>query len=393
MRLKFPKGFLWGTSTSAFQVETPFDHDFKGHVSPDGSVLERTIDHELNFSEDAKLISFLGNAYRGGLAWDRLQREPKGQLDTKTVEEYRTFLGTLKDNGVHVMLVLHHFANPRWFANKGGWLSEESSDIFGDYAAKVANEFHDIVGSWNTINEPTVYSTSAYMFGLFPPYEKNPLKTLRVVRNMSSAHLAAYDKIKAKSDGMIGISNNTMFFDGVGVLGKAIANAARSFYLDFIPSKFEQVDFVGISYYGIVPCIPLPTMEILSPGKLDKRGYLHDKMYGIYPVGLKTIISYFSEKYPGKPIIITENGFCTDDDNERKLWLNLYLVQLHEAIQEGLPIKGYFHWSTFDNWELAWGLKYRFGLVDINPETKERTIKSSGKFYSQIAKTNSLKTI
>jgi len=337
------------------------------------------------------VFAFLGNAYRCSLPWDRLQREPRGSLDTKTVEEYRNFLGTLQDKGIDVMLVLQYFANPRWLAEKGGWTIEELADIFEDYAKKVVALFGDLVTLWNTINEPTVYVTSAYIAGIFPPYKKDPRLVIPVIRNLRHGHELAYDAVKnSRPEQQVGISNNTMYFEAINKYCEPLVRLADWFYLNYMLNQFTLVDYTGLSYYGRVSIMPLPVMEIFSPGKLDTIGHEHDKMYEIYPEGLGAILKHFNHKYPGKPIIITENGFFTDDDNKRIEWIKRHLTELHAYIKNGILVKGYFYWSTFNNWELSNGLNYPFGFVDVNPQTMERTIKESGKFYSEIAKNNYL---
>jgi beta-glucosidase len=390
-QLTFPKDFLWGTSTSAFQIETAVYSDWKGLKAPDGTVLERTIDHEKHRQEDAKIISSLGNSYRCSLDWSRLQRGPMQPLEAAVVDEYRNFLGELNDSNVKVMLVLHHFANPDWFASQGGWKSPSAVEHFNDYAKKMVESFGDLVSLWNTINEPTVYVTSAYIAGFFPPHKHNPIAAKKVLENMKRAHQAAYRTIKEKNpESPVGISDNTMVFKGENILGKVPARVSEKIYLDYVPDQFKEVDFIGLSYYGRVCFDPNLIMKINRPGKLDKMGRPHDDMWEYYPEGLKETLLRFHKRY-GKPVIMTENGCCTNDDNLRIKFIKDHLRYAHEAIQEGVDLKGYYHWSTFDNWELQLGRKYRFGLVDVNPETLERTPKPSAAFYAGIARANTLK--
>jgi beta-glucosidase len=387
MKLQFPKGFLFGTSTSALQVESAFDHDWGGLKARDEAVLDKNIEHELHFDEDAEIIASLGNAYRCSCDWSRLQREPKSQLETDVVQEYRNFFGKIKDKGMHLMLVLHHFANPNWFVNEGSWESGRSIGMFSDYAGKMVEAFGDLVDSWNTLNEPGVYSGLGYLSGDFPPHKHDFLLSRRVLRNLSRAHERAYRAIKEKNPGKeIGISKSAVLYAPETLLGQVVKGILDWMYMDYVSEQFKDVDFVGMSYYGRVPFRPFPITEADNPRKLDELGRRHDKLWEYYPDGLKIILKRMSEKYDGKPVIITEHGCCTDHDSQRIRSIKDHLKVAHEAMQEGVDLRGYFHWSTFDNFELHLGPSYRFGLVYVDPETLERRPKESAKVYADIAK-------
>lgn len=388
MKLKFPKNFLWGTSTSAGQIETAFDHDFKGLKARDGSVFNRTIDHELHRNDDTRIIASLGNAYRCSLDWSRLQRTPKGKFEEDVVKEYRHFLEKLKNKGVTIMLVLHHFANPNWFVESGSWVSKKTIPLFEDYVKKMVSNFGDLVDYWNTVNEPGVYSSMSYFLGFYPPYKKNPFTTWKVLNNLSKAHETAYTLIKEKfPDTQIGISKNTMVFNPESVIGYPHAKIVDKLFTDYVSDKFKKVDYIGLSYYGRITFKPDPITETEKPGRLDKLGKPHDKMWEYYPKGLKEILTRFSKRYD-KPIIITENGCFTDDDRMRIKFINDHLRYAYEAIQEGVDLRGYFYWSTFDNFEWYLGLTYRAGLVSVDLETKKRKLKKSAYFYREICKNN-----
>lgn len=388
MKLNFPENFLWGTSTSAGQIETAFDHDFKGLKARDGSVFNRTIDHELHRNEDARIIASIGNAYRCSLDWSRLQRKPKGKFEEDVVKEYRHFLEKLKNKGVTIMLVLHHFANPNWFVEAGSWESENSISLFEDYVKKVVFNFGDLVDYWNTINEPGVYSLMGYVLGFYPPHKKNIFTARKVLNNQSKAHKVVYKIIKEKfSDAQVGISKNTMFINSDSILGYIPAKIFDKLFMDYVSDKFKEVDYVGLSYYGKITFKPLPIIETEKPGELDKLGKVHDKMWEYYPKGLKEILIRFSKKYD-KPIIITENGCFTDDDEVRVRSIKDHLRYAYEAIKEGVDLRGYFHWSTFDNFEWQLGLTYRAGLVSVDSKTKKRKLKKSAYFYRKICKNN-----
>lgn len=168
MNLTFPKHFAFGTSTSAYQIETPFEHDWVNLRSRDGHIFDQTTGHERMVEEDVENIHYLAPHYRMGLMWSRLQRKPMGEFDTSACAHYHDLLGRLRAKGVKVMMVLHHFANPIWFAKAGGWESPSSIHMFVDFAGKVVDKFGDYITSWNTFNEPNLYAGMGWVAGEFP---------------------------------------------------------------------------------------------------------------------------------------------------------------------------------------------------------------------------------
>ena len=173
MQYKFPRGFLWGTSTAAAQVETASNHNWRGQVAKDGYILERTTDHEKRRTEDASYIKQLGSVYRCGVDWARLQSEAFDPFDPEVVNEYQRFFEDLRQDSVRIMFVIHHFTNPMWFEENGGWTNEYNIPAFVNYARQCIEHFGDQVFIWNTFNEPNVYVLNAYILGNFPPRQKN----------------------------------------------------------------------------------------------------------------------------------------------------------------------------------------------------------------------------
>ncbi|HLP20052.1 MAG TPA: family 1 glycosylhydrolase, partial [Chitinophagales bacterium] len=145
MQITFPKDFFFGTSTASYQIETPFEHDWQGEKTRDGHVFNRTSDHEKRFKEDAEIIAHCAPNYRMSLMWSKLQRAPYADFDAATVAEYKVFIEDLKARGVNIMMVLHHFTNPLWFAAKGGWEKKENIDMWVDFSKKVVDEFGSYV--------------------------------------------------------------------------------------------------------------------------------------------------------------------------------------------------------------------------------------------------------
>lgn len=385
-QIAFPDGFFWGVSTAAAQVETAFQHQWKGFRSLDGQVLERTTDHELRRDEDLEYIVRFGSVYRCSVDWSRLQPEPFGKFDKAVVQEYRDFFEKLKQRGVSLMFVLHHFAHPQWFEARGGWTSEDNIPLYLEFVRQCIRHFGEYVSYWNTFNEPNVYAMNAFILGNFPPRKKGRFFTAnRVLGNMGRAHDIAFGMIREKSEAPIGISLNTAWFDGLNLPGKLVAALVHWWFMTRAARPFEKCDFWGLSYYAYMPFNPFPVDAISRARVLDRHQIPHDNMWGYRPEGLGKVLDMFHRKY-GKPIIITENGVCTNDPAFRIQAIQDYLKVCHQAMEAGVPLLGYIHWSAWDNFEWHLGLAYRFGLVAVDPVTKDRRMTEAGRFYEQTVK-------
>lgn len=385
MQLHFPPHFQFGTSTASTQVETAFEHDWVNHVARDGNIFDRTTDHELRREEDADIISSLAPWYRLNFMWSKLQRGPLEPLDEKTVDEYLEFVHLLKRKGTRLMLVLHHFANPAWFAARGGWERFENIKLWVDFARKVIDKFGDHVSIWNTFNEPNLYTSLGWIASEFPPHKKNIFLAYRVINNIAAAHAIVYDYIKQKYPfAMVGISHNCTVFEPHNALGIAPAKVFDYLFMQYAPSRFKKIDFFGMSYYARITFDPFPITFLETPEKVSQLKKPHDDMWEYYPQGLGICIRRYWRKFR-KPIIITENGICTHDDTLRVKAIRDYLKVVHGCISEGVDVRGYYHWSTWDNFEWSLGPSYRFGLYSCDRETMRREKKPSADVYSKVA--------
>lgn len=325
-----------------------------------------------------------------GLMWSKLQREPFGALDSTTLEEYRTFLADLRAKGVKVMMVLHHFTNPRWFTQKGHWERSENIAMWVDFCEKVVAEFGPYVSYWNTFNEPNVYVSYGWITGFFPPFKRNPILALRVLRNLSKAHERVYDVIKRRyPTHPVGISHNAVVLDHVNWMGWLPAKMSDWWFMEYVPSFFSKSDFFGMSYYCRVSHDPFPITNVDTPAKIKALGKRHDDMWEYYPVGMRECLNRYWKKYK-KPIIITESGVCDDSDNIRQGAIVDYARIIHGALRDGIDIRGYYWWSTWDNFEWHLGPSKRFGLYDCDPVTKERRPRPSAEIYRTLAHTGTI---
>ena len=385
MQYVFPKDFIFGTSTAAAQIETAFEHDWQGVKSKDGYIFDRTTDHELRLKEDAEIIASLAPYYRMSLSWSKLQREHFGAFDQETVLQYKDFLKDLKARGVKIMMVLHHFTNPLWFANQGSWEKEENIQWWVDFAKKTIDAFAEDVTLWNTFNEPNVYATNGWLTGFFPPFKNNPVKAATVIKNMGRAHDEVYAYIKEKQPHQpVGISHNAIVFTSENILGWFPERLSDWWFMEWIPRHFENVDFFGMSYYAKVSHDPMPITYMNAPDKLKILGKAHDEMWEYHPEGLRTCIDRYWNKYK-KPIIITESGVCDSTDVLRQQAILDYAKILHQALQDGIDVQGYFWWSTWDNFEWNLGPSMRFGLYECDLETKARTKRPSAEVFRKLS--------
>ncbi|MEQ1747031.1 MAG: family 1 glycosylhydrolase [Saprospiraceae bacterium] len=387
--ITFPNHFFWGSSTASAQIETAGDHPWRGLTAKDGHQFLRTTDHELRRHEDARYIARLGSIYRCSVDWSRLQPAPMAKFDPKVVNEYCTFFERLKKEDVSLMLVLHHFCHPNWFEKTGGWTNESNIEHFVNYAQQCQKHFGEYVAYWNTFNEPNVYAYNAFWAGHFPPFKKHRYFTAnRVLDNMGQAHEIVRMLIREKSKrAPVGISLNTAYFDAANILGVPVAAFARWWFMERAARPFRKCDFWGLSYYAQIRFDPRPIDNIHRPGAVKTSGLPHDKMWLYKPEGLGWALRRFWKKYQ-KSIIITENGICTDDDRLRIQALRDYLRVCHGAIQDGVDLRGYIHWSTWDNFEWHLGPTYRFGLLRVDFSTMERSMTDAGLFYEKIVQQN-----
>ena len=390
MHIKFPDHFVFGTSTSAYQIETAFDHDWLNVRASDGHVFNRTTDHEKRLQEDVSIIASLAPHYRMSLMWSKLQRKPYAQFDAAAVKEYVTLLRALKQRGVKVMMVMHHFANPAWFAEVGGWQKENNIALWLDFAKQLVDTFGGYVDTWNTFNEPNLYTAMGFLAGVFPPFKKNIVVADRVIRNLAQAHNAIYEHVKKNyPEKWVGISHNCAVFKGENLLGIVPARIADWCYMVYADNLFKKTDFFGMSYYARIGFDPAPVTYITNPEKMRGSHTPHDDMWEYYPHGLEECIVRFWNRHK-KPIIITENGICTKDDRKRVAAIKDYMIALSGAMSKGADIRGYYHWSAWDNFEWSLGPTFQFGLYDCDPLTKARTKKPSADIYSGLAFTKEI---
>lgn len=411
--LKFPEGFLWGAATSAHQVEGGTKNDwtewekknakrlareaktkwtkwqqekFPEMFDPQNYISGRACDHYNRYEEDLDIAKSLGhNAHRFSIEWSRI--EPKeGKFDEKEIEHYRKVLKAIRARGMEPFVTLWHWTNPVWLEEKGGPESKKFSYYFSRYAEHIVENLGNDANFWITLNEPTSVIASSYIRGAWPPQKKNPLSVLKVYKNLSKAHNQAFEKIhKIFPQSKVGFSNIIPYFEPYSeqsFLDRAATRIFKYFSIDkFWNSTKGKNDFLAVQYYF--------HNRIKFPGKRKNRNEsMTDLGWEIFPEGIYYILKDL-KKY-NLPIYITENGLADGEDKKREKFIKDHLGWIHQAIKEGIDVRGYLHWSLLDNFEWDKGYWPRFGLVEVDFKTMERKIRPSAWEYAKICKNNSL---
>ena len=396
-----------GVASAATQIEggdlahTWSDWYKKGHIH-DGADPARANDHLHRWKEDIDLMADMGiTIYRLSIEWARIE-PARGAYDEAAVSWYRELLTYIKSKGIAPLLTLHHFTNPLWFENSGGFSKPANIPVFLGFVEYAVKKFGDLVDEYVTINEPNVFAVMGYFDGLFPPGRRSIQETLRVQSVMSSCHIQAYECIHRLRKEMgytntkVGFAHHARVFDPQsknnlwhrfiagftalmfqGVLTRACLLGRFSFplkkYGNVDPGQYA--DFLGLNYYT------RSTVSKLGDG-VREGSQRNDLGWEIYPEGIAQCARELHELLP-RPIYITENGTCDNSDSFRCRYIYDHLKAL---VSSGLPVERYYHWCFTDNFEWCEGESARFGLVHIDYATQKRTIKNSGRFFAAIIK-------
>lgn len=419
---EFPQNFLWGSAVSGHQIEGSNKHSDWWHwelATPEQPESGQAVDYWNRYEQDHALLAAMGHqAFRIGIEWARV--EPRnGEFDRSAVGHYRHMLESLRRHGIKICLTLHHWVLPRWVAEQGDWTNPETVDAFLRYVGFIVAELGDFPDLWITLNEPMVALLAGNISGDFPPQRRSIPAFRKCSRNMLRAHAGAYALIHQRHPGArVGIAMAYPYLEAWGTRGlrgayerlagrftRALLYRAwdssvhsgklHSFFgRGTITDLKDSVDFCGINYYF--------RMSIRFSWKKWRAGFIDidsippgvetsDMGWQIWPAGLSKIIDEVWTRFE-KPIYITENGIADSDDQKRPAYLVNHLKELHGALQKGIPIEGYFHWSFIDNFEWKEGFKMRFGLVEVDYGDPElpRTQRPSAKLYSRIIRGNGI---
>ena len=403
-RYTFPKDFLWGTATSAHQIEGNNKNsdwwiwEHRNRLKDSNNLfinrsmwpLEPSLEacgSYHRFEEDFDLAAELNNnAIRFGVEWARIEPAP-GMFDEKEIRHYKKVLKAAKDRGLKTFVTLHHFTSPVWLTNRGGWMSLKTPKLFARYAGKCAEEFGDLVDVYLTINEPQVYAMVSFLAGKWPPQSTNPVKADVIQINMIRAHNQAYKAIKKVGNYTVGIVKHVAWYEkspeSASPLDTALAALLRFLNTDYFlrPIK-KNLDVLGLNFYFS------NYVKYFNP-RYNPDDKFSDTGWWLGTFGLKKVL--LSLKKYKLPIYITESGLADAQDRHRAKYIKDILWQCAEALEEGAPLRGYFHWSLLDNYEWADGFWPRFGLVEIDRENNlQRKPRPSFYKYAKICKSGTI---
>ena len=413
--MTFPDDFLWGTAAASYQTEG-------GNVWSDWHHFERAdlqnpvqrrfadlsgaaTEFWTRYETDLDLAAELGvRAHRMSVEWGRVEPCP-GHIDRDALDHYRRQLEAVRARGMQVCLTAQHFTVPAWTIARGHFQkSEPVVEPFRRYVGVLADALGDLVDLWVPVNEPTVVTLAGHYVGAHPPFETSLVRSVRAYRTLVRMHAAGYHALKARDPRtQVGCAHSWIIADPYDPrswvdrrAGAAFDYALNDAFFDVtdtgrlplamggpIPEAAGTLDWVGVNYYTRFRVRGLETV----PTKPDDR--ITDMGWAWYPEGLHRVL-HAAWRRRGLPLYVTENGVATTDEAERIAYLRAHLTQIGRAIEEGVDVRGYFHWCLTDNWEWTHGRRPRFGLVAVDYGTQARTVKAGGRWYAEVARRGAL---
>lgn len=404
-RLEFPKGFLWGSSTSAYQIEgdhTNNDWYRGGEQGRYKAVCGKACNHYAMYREDVDLIKRLGHqAYRFSIEWSRVETS-EGHFDPEATEHYVDLCRRLKEAGIRPWVTLFHFTNPLWFADKGEWNKEENIGCFLRFVEYIVPKIAPYVDGWVPINEYNFYSGA-------PNQPEDHRRLANYAFNLLLTDAAIYDIIKSYSKGPCASPMAYLALQPMRPADKF--DCAMAEYADWVANGWyfhamrtgELVyPFTDMRYCPQVKgrcdhwAVNMYARDLVDSRRQGCRGgrYHHralrinqaiEQPWEFSPDELMHNIMRLGDK----PVYITENGCNTDDDRFRIVYIALHLAAFRQAVDLGLDLRSYFYWSLMDNYE--WGnYDSKFGLVDFDKTTFARTPRPSALFFKDVIQANAV---
>ncbi|MDO9465185.1 MAG: GH1 family beta-glucosidase [bacterium] len=435
-KTKFPADFLWGVSTSAYQIEGGWNENGKGESNWDrwahlgkiknGNTGDITCDHYHLWKEDVRLMREIGiNAYRFSIAWSRVLPDGKGKINQKSIDFYSNLVDELLKNNVKPFITLHHYDMPVTLEEEGGWVNRQTIGHFAKYAEIMAKHLGDRVKYWTTHNEPICIAGLGYSGTSEPPGLGDSKAGAQALHNLLVAHGSAVKSIKTERKGAkVGIVLNLYPVQPFNKESEDDRKVARTkdgilnrWFLDALylgkypedvwayqkenpeikPNDMGTIstptNFLGINYYsryvvkgkreeGKLKIVDVSPEELGTP--FSTMGW------EIYPEGLGILLRRIGKDYKNPVILVTENGVALDDkiepdgsinDPVRIDFLKRHIEELKNTISGGVDVRGYFVWTLMDTIEWELGFTQRFGLVYTDFKTLKRTVKASGRWY------------
>lgn len=386
----FPQGFTWGTATAAHQIEGGnWNSDWwewehrpgTPCVEPSGDAC----DFLHHYEDDLALLARLGHtAFRFSIEWARVEPE-EGEFSQAALDHYRRVIDACERNRLVPVVTLHHFTNPRWFAARGGWEREDSARLFGRYTERVSRALGSVMPWVGTFNEPNIVALAGWTTSNFPPGKRDPALRHQVNANFIAAHGEALHALKAgPGTPKVGLSLAMQEYQALAGGEEMLAHIRRPMHDVYLEAvKADASDWIGVQTYSRTRIGPNGT----APP--DPGAELTQMRYEFYPQALGATVRE-AHAATGKPVLVTENGIGTEDDERRVAYIDGALAALHDTMGEGVPVLGYLHWSALDNFEWNSGYGPKFGLIAVDRGTFERHPKSSARHYAEIIRRNGL---
>jgi len=435
---EFPRDFLWGCATSAYQIEGSPLADGAGPsiwhrftrtpgLVRDGDSGDIACDHYRRYADDVKLMQQLGlNSYRFSIAWGRVMPEGKGRINAGGLDFYERLVDSLLEAGIQPMATLYHWDLPAALDDRGGWLNPDIAGWFADYATAVYRRLDDRIKLWATLNEPWVVTDGGYLHGALAPGHKNRFEAPIASHHLMRAHGAAVQAYRAAGKHQIGLVVNIepKYPASDSAEDKAATQRADAYmnrqYLDpallgHYPPEMKEIfgeawpdwpaedfelikqplDFIGLNYYTrSVTRHDDKAWPLYASGVRQPQATHSETGWEVFPQGLTDTLNWIRERYGNPPLYITENGSAFYDppvappdelpDPLRVDYLRKHLRATLQARADGCDIRGYYAWSMLDNFEWSLGYSKRFGIVHVDFATQKRTLKSSAKLYAEV---------
>jgi len=438
---RFPDGFLWGSATSAYQIEGSPLADGAGpsiwqrfahtpSMVHNGDTGDVACDHYRRMPADVALMRELGmQAYRFSVSWSRVLPEGTGRVNDAGLDFYERLVDTLLANGIEPMLTLYHWDLPAALNDRGGWLNRDIAGWFAEYAAIVARRLDGRVKFWSTLNEPWVVTDGGYLHGALAPGHKSRYEAPIATHNLMRAHGAAVQAYRAVGRHKIGLVVNlepkypaSDSEADRGAVARAHAYMNRQYldpaFLGSYPKELGEIfgdawpehpaadlelirqptDFLGVNYYTRNVTRHDPANYPLKVAGVKQHATYTETGWEVFPQGLTDTLLWVKQRYGNPPVYITENGAAfydppvaeggVIDDPLRLAYQKRHLLAVHAAIEQGCDVRGYMAWSLLDNLEWSLGFSKRFGIVHVDFATQQRTVKASGRHYARVIATH-----
>jgi beta-glucosidase len=387
---RFPDGFTWGAATAAHQVEGgnvandwwAFEHD---PTSPCTEPSGDACDSWHRAEEDVALLADVGlGAYRFSLEWSRIEPED-GLVSRAALDRYGRLLDACRARGVEPIVTLHHFSTPRWVAADGGWATGATVERFERYVRTVVEHLGDRLGRVCTINEPNVVVTCGYRWGVFPPGLRDEDQHRQATAVICDAHRAAVAVLRERAPHTEPLLTLAMS-DWVAVDGGEDRLAEeRRWWEDVFLEAVTDDALLGVQSYSRE--YVGPDGRVAPPDDVPRTLMGYERAPEVIATTVRRAAAV-----TGLPVLITEHGIATEDDADRIAFTHAGLTAVHDAISDGVDVRGYLHWSWLDNFEWIFGYRPTFGLVAVDRADFTRRPKPSARWLGEVARTNVLPT-